>query len=144
MTRKRFKPKGEKKPKKVKQDRSHYAKLDHEYDPLTGELKEDEMDLSGKVCIHRCEYHDEPCCVVMEYKDERVQNMVKRLQSIRGIPPHNEDSIHYCELCQKALRENGNPSTYYRKADTGIIYQDKPRRKSYKLWRKNKEKEMTE
>lgn len=142
MTRKRFKPVKEKKPKKVRQDRSHYAKLDHEYDPLTGELKEEVMDLSGKLCPHRCEYHDEPCVVVMEYKDKRVQKMVEKLQSIEGTPPHDEDSIHYCELCQRAQREGGNPATYYRNPDNGIIYKDKPRKLSYKLWLKKQGKKV--
>jgi hypothetical protein len=140
MTRKRFKPKGEKKPKKVKQDRSNYAKLDHEYDPLTGELKEEEMDLSGTICPHRCEYHDEPCVVVMEYKDKRVQKMVETLSSITGTDAHTKESIHYCELCQLANRQNGNPATYYRNPENGVIYQDKPRKLSYKLWLKKQGK----
>lgn len=117
---------------KDKKDRSHMAMIDYEYDPITGELKEEDMDLSGdKVCQGRCEYHDEPCIVVLEYHDERINNMVKHLHSIAGTEAHTKESRHYCELCQAATREGLSKSVFYRNPENGVIYKDKPRKVSY-------------
>ena len=116
-------------------DREGKALFVHEYDQKTGELIEEPMDLSGDItCGGCCEYHDEPCVVVLHYNDDRINNMVKHLHSIQGTEPHNNESRHYCELCQLATRQGFPKSVFYRMkkgANKGLIYKGKPRPVTY-------------
>lgn len=70
--------------------------------------------LKGTMCRHKCKIHNEPCTVVMRYKDPKIQQTVEMLRAIQGAPPHGEDSHHYCELCALAMRENRQLDAYTR------------------------------
>jgi|TARA_R100000479_G_C6255970_1_gene154125 hypothetical protein len=70
--------------------------------------------LKGTKCGHKCKIHNEPCTVVLRYKDKKIQETVELLRSIQGAPPHDEDSHHYCELCGLAMRENRTLDAYTR------------------------------
>ena len=70
--------------------------------------------LAGTKCHHKCKIHNEPCTVVMRYKDPKIQATVEQIRAIQGAPPHTEESHHYCELCALAMRENRTLDAYTR------------------------------
>ena len=70
--------------------------------------------LAGTRCPHKCKIHDEPCTVIMRYKDPKIQATVEAIRAIQGAPPHTKDSHHYCELCALAMRENRSLASYTR------------------------------
>jgi hypothetical protein len=79
-----------------------------------------DIDLSGETCEHMCEIHNEPCMVVMKYNNEKIQRTLKALQDIEGIPPHDADSDHWCELCSRAMRE-GRDRDFWIRCSDGIV-----------------------
>lgn len=70
--------------------------------------------LAGTMCHHKCKIHNEPCTVVMRYKNPQIQATVNMIREIQGAPPHDENSHHYCELCAIAMRENRTLDAYTR------------------------------
>jgi len=89
---------------------------DDDWDDLPG------YDMSGRTCKGTCAIHGEPCIVVMEYNEPKVQQVVDLLKKLtEGHMPHDEDGDeHYCELCQKAMRE-GRDLDFYRRDFDGVI-----------------------
>ena len=77
--------------------------------------------LKGRKCTHRCKIHNEPCIVVLRYKDPKIQATVDRLRALEGAPRHEDSPFHFCELCSMALRQN-RPLNAYARHENGVIY----------------------
>lgn len=79
-----------------------------------------DVDLGGTLCPHQCKIHNQPCAVVMEYTDEKIQSAVEALRKIQDAPPHDKKAEHYCDLCSRAMRE-GRELDFYQLWEDGVV-----------------------
>lgn len=77
--------------------------------------------LRGRKCKHKCQIHNEPCVVIVQYKDKKIQATMDALRAIQGAPRHTAESQHYCELCSMAMRQNRTLDAYARDK-SGVVY----------------------